>query len=413
LRGGVRYAGCVPIGRRSRVWTGAALILAAGCGGSHSVPTPQSDIRMPLYAGMQGHVVVSTSTATAIARGMRLVVATRRQLEQVAPALHAANPKLIIEVYINAMFVHPDDGSVYPSSWYLRDASGAQVRSRLRGNYLMNPGSTATFRGVAGWSAWVAQTCHSALRAVPLAAGCFLDMTSAAPLQAGYDAGGNTPVKPGTGRPFSAAQYLRMTGAVSRQVERVTGHPVVSNGLQSGLHSTRASTRLLIPFAHGFEIEHWMGLRQREARTISGWEANLQLVMDLARLGRRTLVNIQTVEGRTEQSRAFALASFLLAAGRDQFLQIEPPGHGAPSWQDPSPLYAAPLGSPAETARTVRGYRAHGLFLRRYTHGLVVVNPGLGTVAFNPPAGYVPAAGGPAPSGEIAPLTGVIFVRRS
>jgi hypothetical protein len=362
---------------------------------------------------MQGYVAVTRATASAIARDTRLVVGTRRQLAQLAPVLHTANPKLIIEVYVNAMFTHPDQGSTYPQSWYLRDAAGAAVRSRARGNYLMNPLSTAAFRGVRGWAAWVAQTCDSSLRAVPLAQGCFLDMTGPAPLHAGYDAGGEVPVEPGTGRLFSASQYLRLTGAISQLVEHVSGHPVVSNGLQSGLHASRASTRLLISYAHGLEIEHWMGLDQREARIPAGWETNVQLVMDLARQHRRTLVNVQTVNGRTEPSRLFALASFLLAAGPDQYLQIEPPGHGAPSWQDPSPLYAVALGSPTETAKSVSGYSAHGLFLRRYTRGLVIVNPGPAPAPFRMPRGYVPAAGGPAPSGEIAPLTGVILVRGS
>jgi len=399
--------------RRSRLVAGAVLALAAGCGGSHTIPAPQEGAGVPLYAGMQGHVAVPPATAAAIARDTRLVVGTRRQLTKLAPVLHAANPKLIIEVYLNAMFTHPDQGSTYPNSWYLHDAAGEAVRSRARGNYLMNPLSTSAFRGVDGWAAWVAHTCRANLQAVPLAEGCFLDMTGPAPLHAGYDAGGAVPVQPTTGRPFPASQYLRMTGTVSRLVEHVTGHPVVSNGLESGLHASRASTRTLIPYAHGVEIEHWMGLDQREASTLAGWEANVELVMDLARLHRRTLVNAQTVDGRTEQSRLFALASFLLAAGPGQYLQIEPPGHAAPSWEDPSPLYGVALGSPAETANAVAAYRAHGLFRRRYAHGLVVVNPGPSAAPFRAPSGYVPAAGGPALSGEIAPLTGVILVRGS
>jgi hypothetical protein len=396
----------------ARFWLGTiSLVGAVGCGGqSHQTVTVAS--HMPLYAGMQGHVAVSSQQAAAIARNTRLIVATRRQLEGLAPAITAADPATRIEVYVNAMFVHPDQGSTFPHSWYLYDRSGAQVRSRFRGNYLMNADSSTPYQGVAGWSAWVARSCRAALGAIPAAQGCFLDMIGPAPLRPGYDAGGAVPVDPATGAAFRPARYLALTGALAAVVEHVSGHGVIANGLESGLHAEKVPTRILLPYAGGFEIEHWMGVGDTQARSIQGWVANVQLVIDLSRAHKLTLVNFQTpATAAAEQWRAFALASFLLAAGNDQFLQIEPAAHGGPSWGDPSPLYAADLGRPLDSSATVDGYRHGGLYSRRYQHGMVLVNPGATTAPFTIPSGYVPAAGGSAPSAEIPARTGLILVR--
>lgn len=397
----------------ARFWLGTISLLGAiGCGGqSHQTVTITA--YMPLYAGMQGHVAVSTQQASSIARNTRLIVATRRQLKGLAPAITAGDPATRIEVYVNAMFVHPDQRSTFPHSWYLYDRHGAQVRSRFRGNYLMNPASSAPYEGVAGWSAWVARSCRAGLDAIPAVQGCFLDMVGPAPLRPGYDAGGAVPVDPATGAAFRPARYLALTGALAGLVEHVSGHGVIANGLESGLHAERVPTRILLPYASGFEIEHWMGVGDTQARSFQGWVANVQLVIDLARAHKLTLVNFQTPAAAAEQWRGFALASFLLAAGTAQFLQIEPAGHGGPSWGDPSPLYATDLGRPVDSSATVGGYRRGSLFSRRYQHGMVLVNPGATTAPFTIPSGYIPAAGGSVPSAGIPPRTGLILVRHA
>jgi hypothetical protein len=373
------------------------------------LPTP---VRIPMYAGMQGHKAVSPSTAASIAHSVSLVVGTLRQLKQLAPVLTRARPGIVIEVYVNAMFSHPQLTSEFPSSWYLHDASGAVVRSRSRGNMLMNPESTAAYRGVHGWPRWVARQCRTALVQVPEAAGCFLDMTGPAPLRPAYDADGAVPMDPRTGRPFPESVYLGQTAAITRLVEGITGRTAISNGIESGVHWEKG-THALLDGAHGFEIEHWLGVNQRQARTEAGWLANLKVVMELARLHRRTLVDVHTVPGQTDRSLGFALASFLLAAGPGQFLQIDEPGHEVPSWELRSPLYGASIGPPAETASKPEEYRREGLFERRFAEGLVVVNPSGSDQLFRPPPGYVPAPGAPPASGVIAPLTAVILVRRS
>ena len=387
------------------------VVLSAGCGSHQSAPAPVK-VGVPLYAGMQGHSGISPATAASVARSVRLIVATPRQLAALAPAIQRARPGIATEIYVNAMLVHPDEASTYPSSWYLHDAAGGLVRSRGQDNVLMNPASTAVYQGVHGWAEWVAHQCKAALATFANARGCFLDMTGPAPLRSHYDVNGAVPVDPATGRPFRESDYLAQTAALSHLVERVSGRPVISNGIESGEHWA-AGTRALLAGAHGFEIEHWLGLGQMQTHTLAGWQANIAAVMELARLHRTTLVGVDTVAGQTDRSLEFALASFLLAAGQGQYLQIGGPTHAQPSWQLRPPVYSVALGRPSTTASGPEGYRHGGLYLRKFQHGLVVVNPGDTAQPYKPPSGYTPAPGTPLPSGDIPPLTGVIMVRSS
>ena len=388
----------------------SALVIA-GCG-SHGRTAATAPVRIPLYAGMQGYRAVSRPEAASIARSVGLVVGTRRQLAVLAPAIERAHPGITIEVYVNAMLVHPDEASTYPAGWYLHDAAGGLVRTRAQGNVLMDPTSTAPYHGVRGWSQWVGRECRTALAAIPGAAGCFLDMIGPAPVRAPYNANGAVPVDPATGAPYTQAAYLRRTAALARLVERISGRPVIANGIESGLHWVHG-TRALLAGAHGFEIEHWLGLNQVQAGTPSGWEANIGAVMELARRHRTTLVDVHTVPGQTSRSLEFALASFLLAAGPGQFLQIGGPGHSTPSWKLRPAVYSADLGEATRTAASVSGYRRGGLYVRPFRRGIVVVNPGSEPQPFHPPAGYTPAPGTPSVSGLIPPLTGVILTRGS
>jgi hypothetical protein len=368
----------------------AAVALAvAGCGSNAGPPPPLRPTAAPdiaMYAGMQGHRRPGAADLALIARSARLAVGTVPQLQADAARLRRLRPGIKLYAYVNGEFVHPDQGSTYPASWYLRSAGGQQVRSRVFGNYLMNPLQP-------GWTAQVTQSCRAALRSVPGLTGCFLDMIGPAPLRPGYDMGGQTPVDPRTGRPFAAASYLSLTGALAGAVQSATGHPVIANGLESGVHYYTVPTGGLADHVAGLEVEHWMGLNDTQARNVGTWAQNEQMLIDLARRGRTVLVNFHTPGGSAEPWRRFAVASFLLAAGPGEYLQIEPPGSSVPSWRDPSPDYHAGLGAPAETSGTVSGYLHGGVYERRYTGGLVLVNPSDQAVTVRLGAGYRDSGG--------------------
>src|SRR5689334_9528023 len=84
-----------------------AIAVLAGCSSRNhnagSVP-----VRIPLYAGLQGYRAISPASAAQIARSVRLLVATPRQLRAIGAAIERSHPGITTEVYVNAMFVHPD-----------------------------------------------------------------------------------------------------------------------------------------------------------------------------------------------------------------------------------------------------------------------------------------------------------------
>jgi hypothetical protein len=383
----------------------AALALAAaGCGSSSQPPPPGPTPDIALYAGMQGHPRPSPADLAAIAHSARLVVGTVPQLQAVAGRLRQLEPGVKLYAYLNGQFVHPDQGSAYPASWYLRSAAGQQVRSKVFGNYLMNPLEP-------GWTAHVTSSCRAALRVVRGLTGCFLDMIGPAPLRPGYDMAGQAPVDPRTGQPFVPSAYLALTGGLAGAVQTQTGHPVIANGLESGVHFYNVPTGGLADHVAGLEVEHWMGLNDTQARNPPTWGQNEQMLIDLAGRGRTVLVNFHTTGSGSEASRQFAVASFLLAAGPNDYLQIEPPGSGVPSWRDPSPDYRAGLGRALESHARIGDYLRAGVYRRAYANGLVLVNPSDVPVTVHLGAGYRAANGQPLRSMTVPAHAG-LTVRR-
>jgi hypothetical protein len=76
----------------------------------------------------------------------------------------------------------------------------------------------------------------------------------------------------------------------------------------------------------------------------------------------------------------YGLATTLLDDG---YFAYTTTGQAAPPWFDE---YDAKIGTPSEAPPTVA--TASGIWMRRYTNGLVLVNPGTSTLSINVGAGY-------------------------
>jgi hypothetical protein len=357
---------------------------AAGCGSGHAGTVAVERSGLPLYSGMQGQRGVGAGDVAAIVGVSRLVVGTPRQLGALGGRIARAEPSVRVFVYVNAMLSRPD--ARFPRAWYLHDAAGAPVRSLVQGNSLMDPRSTLTYRGVHGWADHVRRTCSAALRAVPTARGCFLDMVGPAPLRPGYNRGHAVPIDPATGRPFATSAYLAATGALAQTVQRATGRPVIANGLESGQHYFDG-TAVLGHYVSGLEVEHWMGVGDWQAKNPALWRENVQMLIDEGRAKRTLLVNLHPPASASGPWAEFGLASFLLGYTGSEYFQYSL-GPGRPSWRAVPPGYGLNIGAPAERRATVAGYARHGVYERRYTHGLVVVNPSQRTVTVALPGRY-------------------------
>jgi Hypothetical glycosyl hydrolase family 15 len=379
--------------------------VAAGCGsGGHGATAPRRST-LPLYFGMQGQRGIGAADAADLARQARIVNGTTRQLEAVGADIARADPGVRMFVYVNAMLSKPTDR--FPPAWHLHDAAGQPVRSRVQGNYLMDPSSTAAYRGVAGWADHVRRACAAALRAVRVATGCFLDMVGPAPLRSGYNRDGAVPVDPATGRPFQPSAYLALTGRLARGVQRFTGRPVIANGIESGAHYY-GGTSVLGRYVSGLEVEHWMGVGDWQARNPAHWRQNVQMLIAEGRAGHLLLVDLHPpAGGNAEQWREFALASFLIGYTGSEYFQFSY-GAGHPTWRDAPAVYGLRLGVPSERRARVGAYAHGGVYWRRYTRGLVVANPSDRAVDVRLPGRYT-VAGKVRTNMTLPPLSGALL----
>jgi len=284
-------------------------------------------------------------------------------------AMKTANPSLRLLVYLNATFAQSHEGQRYPVSWYLRDANGNRIRSRNFGNYLMDPTDP-------GWIQDRVETCTRFLR-ISHYDGCLLDMLGTAPVHAGYVTA--APIDPSTGQPWTADAWLQATSALAGAVKG--GNPqalVVGNGLQNGTRffASSAPSGTILDGIDGGIAETWL----RDAAQpidlypdVAAWQQSVDL---LGATDADVFVMTKTwTAGTREQKEAwhrFAYASFLLGyMGHAYFTYSPSPQASA----DPDPLAeATSIGAPIG-----RYERVGDAFERRFTGGLVVVNPGATT----------------------------------
>src|SRR5690242_3147025 len=234
--GGVRVM-CLPA-RKGRI--ALATILAAAIPvwvqSASAAPSPASAISststgLHLFTGIQGDVGhnFTTTELAGIARQSDVVVGLAVQIKRYAPILQSVKPSIQLYVYTNGMFGQAKDCGSYPSSWKLHTSSGATIVSKTNKNCLMNPYSTQSYGGHAGWTAQVVATCKADLAKAPAASGCFLDQMSGVGVS-NFVSG--VPIDPLTGKAFTASQYLTAVAKVGNAAAAVT--PVIGNSYESG-----------------------------------------------------------------------------------------------------------------------------------------------------------------------------------
>jgi hypothetical protein len=292
------------------------------------------------------------------------------QIKQYGPALRGANRHVRLFVYVNGMFSQASQGTAFPKSWYLHTRSGSKIRSGTHGNYLMNPFSRTPFHGVHGWAAYVARQCVQKRRESGYARGCFLDQMSSV---------GNTafvsglPINPMTHRPFTMPQYMAAVNRVGNRAARAM--PIIGNSYESGARYYANDTRRVNRSRmKAFEAEHWLGATQpRDGHDLTTWKKNIQMVMSAQRHRKGVLVSFGDMSSSVAQWQSYVVSSMLLANNGRVWVHFDSPTQA--SWQLQARIMSMAVGRPLHTARKVDGYRSHGVYRRRFTNGLVIVNP--------------------------------------
>jgi len=390
-----------------------ALMSSAAVSASAAVPLqsiPATTTGIHRFMGIQGDVGhnFTASELTTIAKEDDILVALQVQISKYGGALRAANPGLRMFAYQNGMFAQSNQGSTFPSSWYLRDRSGAKVQSNSNHNYLMNPYSTATYQGSAGWAAYVGAQCKAKVSAAPLATGCYLDQVSSA---------GDTsfvtslPINPSTGKLFTLSTYM---AAVNRVINAAAAKTVVlGNSYESGnRYYANADNTVDATNGAAFEAEHWMGATQpRDAETLSKWKMDVQMLIDSQKNGHGAMVNFQDMSTNLTQWQGYVVSTMLLGNNGHVWIQFASSSSSGPdALQLNTPLMNAPIGSPTETYSTTDGYLKGGVYQRSFTKGRVLVNPTGSAVTVKLGSTMTTIGGSRISSLKLAPYSGTVLL---
>jgi hypothetical protein len=408
FRGPIRHAAIAALAVQLAGLTSAAAPRAQAAVSLQSFPATTAGIHR--FMGIQsdpGHSFTASELA-AIAKEDDILVALQVQISKYGAALRATNPGLRMFAYQNGMFAQSNQGSTFPNSWYLYDRYGKKVQSKSNHNYLMNPYSTATYQGSAGWAAYVAHQCQAKVAAASLATGCYLDQVSSA-----GDTGFVTslPIDPSTGKPFTLSAYM---AAVNRVINAAAAKTVViGNSYESANRYYQNSTDA-VDSTNGtvFEAEHWMGATQpRDAETLSMWKMDVQMLIDSQKHGHGAMVNFEDMSTNLSQWQGFVVATMLLGNNGHVWVHFASSSSSGPdALQLNTPLMNAPIGSPTETFTTTDGYLKGGVYQRSFTKGRVLVNPGGAAVTVKLAATMTTISGTRVNSLQLAPYSGTVLL---
>jgi hypothetical protein len=374
---------------------------------------PHLTSSMNMFAGT---AVPSAAVATDFAKQTDiLVVGAYQQLGGYGAVMTAANPDIRIFIYVNGMY---SSTSTLPSSWYMNDRNGNKIQS-TGGQYLMDPTSTAPFTSngttYLGWTAWVGSRCTNAIRVAPsVFAGCWLDMLGTAPLGKSYNVNGAVPWNTATNSAYTTDSWIALTGSVGNAVHAITGLPTMGNGLSSG-PAYYSGNGALLAHVQGGHAESWLRAATVPITwhpSVDQWKQNVQMLIDSAQQGEAVQVTVKTWSTSTvaqrEAWRSYAYASYLLGNSGMEYFQFSS-AHAVTPWNDGSPIYTMPIGTPTQTYGTVDGYLTNGVYERTFTGGVVLVNPGTSPRTLTLGSAYYDVNGQPVTTVTLPPTTGAVL----
>jgi len=318
--------------------------------------------------------------------------------------MERAHPRLRLLVYMNAAFDQSRDGDAYPDAWYARDADGSKIRSVAFGNWLMDVTGP-------GWSRERAATCERLLAGAAYE-GCMLDVLGTAPLLPGYATG--IPIDERTNEAWRATDWLEATSNIAGTVERlVRPATVVGNGLGNGKRFFDAAvpSSVLMDGIDGGIAESWLRSPREELDSfpsVTDWKLDVEMLSSAGGDGKSVLVLTKAWPGGTRQEKdrwhEYALATFLLGMQGNAYFHFSYSPRADPlRWH---PWWDLDIGRSVESYRIV-----DGVYRRRFTRGLVVVNPSGDTRTVGLDGDYVDLRGTSLRSATLSPRSGLVLLR--
>jgi len=337
------------------------------------VPAPVNHLRFfgETNGGDSTQQTYSEAEAVALAQRYDVIIGLRWTFTSHLAAMKAANPGLTIFVYMNGAMSKPADRASMPEAWFMHDANGNRVRNIHFDLMYMDVGN-------AGWRNWVAQRCNDWLGLSGFD-GCWLDDMGAGNIGKNLSA---WPIDPRTGQPITEYDWITYA---SQEIDVVAatnpGTLVSCNGLNSGSkYFLPVGAGRLLDTSDAATAEGWLRTSRNPAstfRSVTRWQQDVDMLVHAGQRGKTVLAATKLWAGSTtnqrSQWRKYTYASFLLGTDGYQFLFFSATAPGKPD-----PVHAMDsynLGTPTE-AYALR----NGVYQRRFTAGLAIVNPGESSV---------------------------------
>jgi hypothetical protein len=286
-------------------------------------------------------------------------------------AMKAINPNLKIFAYENSVFAQNWQGSVYPDSWYLRDAYGNKVINPASGNFLMDPTQPG----------WIQDRISSCLQLMAQSGydGCYLDMLGLASLRKGFVSA--HPIDPHTNLQWALNDWITVTSALAGQVTTaVAPKIVVGNGINSGslYYSKKTPTKPLLDAMDGGIAEAWLRGSTISVSTYhegNSWVQDAKLVGAAESAGKPLLglvkIGVSATSAQLASWQQYGLATLLMGTqGRSAFFFSPSITTSRTSWY---PIYNVIIGGPTGNMTKVVGNPVP-VYLRSFQYGTALVN---------------------------------------
>jgi putative glycosyl hydrolase-like family 15 (GHL15) protein len=310
--------------------------------------------------------------AMSMARRFNLIGAIPVAFQQYVADMKAANPNLTILSYANATFLAPSMTAGIPKSEFAKDVHGNQIRSTTFHTILMNPASPK-------WRRRTVKTCQS-LAKLGGYDGCIVDLLTMGVFAKHFVTA--LPVNPHTGKVYTELQWRRVLVKLAHQyVRRDSRQIIVGNSVGNVFRYflDPVSSQPLVNSLPGAQMEDFL----RGATTglnrfpnVKQWLENVHVISSIEDSGRTGLFSTK-LWGKTHHAQvaawqAYSMASFLMAAN----------GHSYFAFTDQRSKIGAmetdlPFRMPKKTLGKPKGGMKHvgSVYIRRFRHGLAVVNP--------------------------------------
>lgn len=325
----------------------------------------------------------SRARAKRIARRFDLVSADSFAFAEHARAMRRVNPDITLIAYVNGTLAKPHKVRHLPERAFAHDSNGRRITSPIWGTTLMAPTSRAWRREVNGVCRRRVQEGHYD--------GCLVDSMGLGIFAPSQRFTG-IPVNPATGEKYTQRQYRAAQADLANYFRSASpGLVHVFNVVENDWRYWQDPVRSR-PLALGrpaVHMENFLRAAQDGANDFPNaekWLRNVRVVRDLERHNVSGLFATKLWSSHSAaqaaQWQGYAMASFLMGAKGNTYFTFTRSRDRAGATGSNAP-YSMPNG----LGRAVRAMvqRESGAYVRRFVHGMAVVNPGTTTVTVRLP----------------------------